>query len=289
MWKSTHSKLTRARAQRARRSADARATLADSKVRERRKMIRRIKSAFVLVLATLMVAGLSWVSYLDTFGVRDIVVDGTVELRDGAIQAEMMQATAAASLGLFSKQNVLLYPQKKLEAQLQYEFPRIEHVEITTEPTQQQVHVTIAEREPYATWCRGRDAARECYRIDRRGFVFERIARPDSSALIFDGGSTADVVLRTRIAPEYFVSLVNFIDDITARDLQVRAVHIRGTDATLTLAPSWDLKVALDKNLGATAFNLDAVLTEHGLASRIDELSYVDMRFDERVYYKLKE
>ena len=33
----------------------------------------------------------------------------------------------------------------------------------------------------------------------------------------------------------------------------------------------------------------EAILDEHNLRGKLDEVLYIDMRFDERVYYKIRE
>lgn len=291
MWKKQTNSRTRPATSRKTKSArsDVRLKLSESKLRERRKLIRRAKSAFVLVLATFIVTGLSWVSYLDTFRVQEIVVEGTTHLSSSAIEAEMLQATAGAALGLFSRQNVLLYPYHSLETALPETFPRIETIDVRTEPIQQRATVTITEREPYAQWCRGREINRVCYRTDRRGFIFERMAHEDAQTLLFEGGVGAEEPLRVRVAPQYFVRVVNLIDDLAHDDHIVEEVHFRGSDVTVHMRTGWKLYVAADKDLGATVFNLRAVLDNHGLQKRLSDMAYIDMRFDERVYYKLFE
>ena len=57
----------------------------------------------------------------------------------------------------------------------------------------------------------------------------------------------------------------------------------------ITFGAGWDLRIALDKDLPTTAFNFAAVMDEYSLREKVGELLYIDMRFDDRVYYKVEE
>jgi len=71
--------------------------------------------------------------------------------------------------------------------------------------------------------------------------------------------------------------------------LNPRTVTFENEDARIIFETGWELRVALDKDLGATLFNLEAVLIENNLREKLESVRYIDMRFDERVYYTSSE
>jgi cell division septal protein FtsQ len=234
-----------------------------------------------------LLGALSWLSFLDVLAVEVIAVEGNEEIRTRAVESQMMLATAGASWGLFSRQNIIVYPSSELENILAFEFPKIEKVLIMRKPLQQRIEVSITEREPYAQWCR----TDECYSIDRSGYVYEALSATSNDFVTFSGGvdESRTKVLRTSVAPEYFEQIRTFIAELSDMGLQVVQVTLEGEDARILFADGWELRVALDKDLAATSFNLAAVLDEYELKDRLIRVRYIDMRFDERIYYKMRE
>lgn len=287
MWRgSRHSNKRATTRVTAAKKVNTRAKLSRSKIAQRRSKIRALQVAAGVVLMVSLIGAVSWLSFIDILAVQTIVVQGNEGVRTRAVQSQMMLATAGASLGLFSRQNTMLYPSSELENILAFEFPKIETVSIERKPTQQRVLVSIAERVPYGLWCRGN----ECFHIDDEGFVFERVVATSTSLIAFSGGvdESRHNLLRAWVAPNHFVHATEFIQELMSLELSVKSFAFEGEDARITFADGWELRVALDKDLGAAAFNLAAVLDEYELRDRLPDLAYIDMRFDERVYYKLR-
>lgn len=250
-------------------------------------------AAIAVVVIVSFIGALSWLSFTPAVAVNNISVAGNESVRTRAIQATLMGATARPLFGLFSRQSTLLYPSTELENILLFEFPKLHTASVTPKLTQNKVEVAITERETYALWCRNIEEKPDCYYIDADGFVFEKVgdvlpATEDTT--VFRGGisETRYDPLRAYIAPEYFAGAKQFISDVASHGLAAKEFIFEGDDARVVLDAGWDIRIALDKDLGAAAFNLRAVLDDENVESRVDELVYIDMRFDERVYYKFQ-
>ncbi|MAZ67763.1 hypothetical protein CL652_03275 [bacterium] len=287
MWRGSRHSQARISTRDIAKRSTARVKLSRSKVARRRLQLRALKTAIVAVLLVSLVGMASWISFIEALAVKSIRVEGNEEVRTLAIESKMMAATAGASLGLFSKQNTILYPASELESILAFEFPKIATVSIRRELTQQRVVVSITEREPYAQWCR----KSECYNLDIEGYVYESTRATSTKLVTFSGGidESRTKVLRTYIAPEFFAQTRDFIDGLARLNLEATRFFFEEKDARIQFRDGWELRVALDKDLGATLFNLAAILGEYDLRSRLHDILYIDMRFDERVYYKVRE
>ena len=268
--------------------ASARTHLRRSRVAQRRAKMRALRVLLGVVVLVALLGAASWLSFLDTFAVQTITVEGNHVVRTRAIQARMMHATANATWGLFSRQNVLLYPRTELEDILAFSFPRIDTVSISRHPMRRSVSVRVVEREPYAQWCRTREHTRECYSVDTEGYVFEKVATTTADMIVFEGGLDATRALRARVAPQYFAQAVRFIDTLRTIGLSVATFVFEGADGRVVFRDGWELRVALDKDMAAVAHNLAVVLDEYNLRNRLNSVRYIDMRFGERVYYTLK-
>ena len=185
---------------------------------------------------------------------------------------------------------MLLYPRAELERSIAYAFPKIDTIRIESQPTRQAVQVTIRERNTYAQWCDSEGVSGTCYLLDRGGFIFEEIPTTSTSTLLITGGVSESRTnfLRTRVAPEHFADVTTFISELESLGLTVRSFAFQHDEARVYIEPGWELKVALEDDLGIIAFNLAAVLDTHHLRAALDDMLYIDMRFGERVYHKLK-
>lgn len=293
MWRGSRQGQSRTQTSRVSKSAGGRSQtrvrLDKSKVAQQRVKKKALIGAVAFTVLVSFFGAVSWASFLDVFAVQSIAVSGTQEVRERAIESELLLATASARFGLFSQQNMLLYPREALEQQLLETYPRLHSVTINKQLTQHAVHVAVEEREIWARWCEpSTDEAEVCYHVDSSGFIFEPATAVSDSLITLRGGlreSRTDP-LRARIAPQYFEEVAQLLVDLKNLSLDVYGVTFMDEDAAVLIAPGWELRVALDKDLGATAFNLRAVLDEQGLRESLESLEYIDMRFDERVYFK---
>jgi len=290
MWKGSRLKKApvRKKATPTRKSARAQSKLSNSKIAHRRNQVRALVGALVFILIVCSTGGLSWLSFSNFVAVENIAVEGNKEIKASQIQTIMIEETAKPKFMLFSRQNTITYPTKELEDILFFEFPKIESISIDKQPRKKSVVVSIVEREKYAVWC---DANRKCYFLDASGFIFEELRATSTEKVIFEGGVKENISspLRSIVAHEHFVSVVGLLKGLDELNLQVKTFKFEGDDARIIFEAGWELIVALDKDLGATAVNLEAVLDEYSLRDKLGEVLYIDMRFDERVYYKIRE
>lgn len=271
----------------------ARVRLSHSDIRARRNKRRLLIACAAFVLLIALVGGVGWLSHASFLAVQKVTVEGTTTINPADVEASLHSATETPHLfGLISRQNILTYPARTLEETLAYEYPRIAHVVLRKQFFAREVSVQITQRLPYALWCMQEKLVEvyipaKCFSVDEAGFVYESAeAFPD--ALTLYGGLPLGITdpLRTDVAADYFSATSAFIATLAEQGLRVRTVHFDDKDATLVVAPNWSLKVALDKDLGAVAFNLEALLKEQNLQNTLETIEYIDMRFDERVYIK---
>ncbi len=270
----------------------ARTKLSKSKVAQRRNKMRALRVSLIVVAIVSFFGGLSWLSFADFVTIQDINVEGNVSLKTKAIQAKILEHTSTPTLFLFSRQNSLLYPSSELEDILSFEFPKIKTIAIKARPTKRVAEVVITERAPDALWCTGSisTSTQACYYTDTSGYIFERSLKLLEGMIVFRGGlneSKANM-LRAYIEPKYFAQVSEFLDALRALDLQPSNFSFEGNDARITFPSGLELRIALDKDLRAAAFNLAAVLRDNNLQENLESIKYIDMRFDGKVYYKSK-
>ena len=263
-----------------------------SKIAIRRRKIRALKFAAAIVMIVFLFGAVSQISFLPALSVQTVNVEGAQEVKPLALKSYLQQATAQPAFYFFSRQNIGTYPAAAMEQELLFEFPELQSATIDRKFFKRAVEVRITEREPYVVWCVQQEGS-NCYFVDADGFIYgviERDEKASSLVRVFGGVSLGarTTALRARIVPEYFLSLRDFVAELKRQDLQVQTIVLEENDAHLTIEPGWELRIALTTDLGAVAFNLTAILDDAEFQNK-EEINYIDMRFDNRVFYKVGE
>jgi len=224
--------------------------------------------------------GISWLSFSNFLAVKEISIRENVEVKTVAIESLILEQTKTPKWYMFSRQNILSFPRKEVESVLLSTFPKIDNVSIKRKLFKKEIEILIQERQTYALWCQENG---ECYRLDTNGFAFERVFGIEGRVVFKGGlGESREDVMRVSVSPEHFSNASTLIDDLSGIGLETSIFSFEGSDATISLESGLEIKVAMDKDLKAMVFNLEAVIEELNL----EEIQYIDMRFEKRVYYK---
>lgn len=266
-------------------------------LRARRRRIRALAVLGVLILFTGIVYGVSWVSYLPQFNVSSISISGAKDIKEELISRSIEALLDDGSYHILSRRNILLYPRASLEEIVAKSFPLIKSVHVTRSSMfATEIVVTIEEREPFARWCR--DDAR-CYFMDDSGFIYAPVGANTGTTTsqanpreryIFRG----DIASSTEPIGQWFVqahlpgllSLLKFLGQagFTAESAEVEDDQ----DILVHLQEGFLLKASFGADAGTLVKNLQLVLASEVLKGKTEELEYIDLRFGNRVYYKLK-
>jgi len=259
-------------------------------LRTKRRRRRLIWLAVSVVLLLGFGYGISYASYLPQFSVQSFEVQGAKKLEPEQIRAHAEAVVFDGASRLFSRANVFLYPKTEIEASLKEKFPRIESVKVARDSiSSTAVIITIREREPYARWCET-DAG--CYAMDRAGYIFVPIDATSTeliSQYVFHGAlsATTSPVGQTYL-PGKLSSLLALLDRLAEAGFTPRDVSVEGEDFAITLGQGFELRASFGVNVAELVRDIDLVLSSDSLRDKQNQLEYVDLRFGNRVYYKLK-
>ncbi len=263
-----------------------------SQLRKERRKFFFLKIAFsffiVLVLAVLSVWGLNY-SLIDPNSTK---VLGNVIVSAQDISDSVDRLIGGKYFGLIPKSNILFYPKEEILLALRSAFPILDTIEVKR-GSFSALTILVVERKPYGVYCEGDlDAPQNsCIFLDNNGFLYkETPTMTGSNFVIFESASTS-LDVNNIIFPSFFDSLKLFIAKLSDLKLEVRQVFenenkdleilVKG-DTKLFLAPPFDFDMAFE--------NLKTVLSGSILREniKISDVEYVDLRFGNRVYYKLK-
>jgi cell division septal protein FtsQ len=181
---------------------------------------------------------------------------------------------------------LIFYPKRKLEISLLNDFKRLSSVDITYEGNNSLL-VDVMERKPDWIWCAGSD----CFFMDEQGLVFAKA--PNFSGPVFfkiqggisveDGGSPVGKYFQP---PWQIGDMKAFVAGVKKLGYEPIGAEITiDGDTDLRLKNGPVLKLGRDKTLAVSLIDLSDALSS-GLIKELDKKNYIDLRFDNKVFYK---
>lgn len=263
----------------------ARVELPQSRLRARRKK-KRVRLAFVgagaLVLLCAIVVGLTHLPFIQ---IRGVVVSGTETLGTSTIESYIKERIAGYYLLVVPKRNIFIYPKDDIAAGLLASFPQLRSADVRAEDFHT-IAAQVVEREPKALWCQGTD----CYLMDQGGVVYAPAG--DAEFVSYRGATEGSKLPRQYLSEEAFESLFALVDALSQKvgSSSVTTVAVDSSrDVEATFDNGFVLRFALGDASGDVFERFGLALgsgpfVKHSLA----EFYYLDLRFGDKLYYKLK-
>jgi hypothetical protein len=258
--------------------------------RKRRLIVLSIVGAVCLVLGAV---GL-WASHSDRFAVRSVIISGAQHVSEDAVRSLADTVVHDGRMHIAGRNNIALYPAEDVAQAIEQTFPRVQSATVRVSSWRDRtITISIVERSAYVLWCTDTTNTM-CYVTDDAGVVFEPLVYTDQYRVMYgtiqpDERHGAEAPLWGMLEPAYFDSLKKLITECEAFSFDVRTATIDGHDVVLALKNGFDVHADLTASPNDTINALVSVLAQKDLASIPQtDIDYVDVRFGERVFYKLK-
>lgn len=265
----------------------ARVALPESKVRARRRRRRVVGSLIFGGLILVIFASMVWLSHAPFLRVQGVVVSGLKTTASSSVIA-LVKSNLEGTYGyLFAKNNILLYPQDDIAAALALKYPQFKVAEVHAQDFST-IAVVVVEREPKALWC-----LEACYFMDEDGVVYAPAPEFSSPVYVAYRGSATDGRLpRHYLTKDTFHSLSALVGAIAQKEsteLVVSAAVDGQGDVRLRFESGFMLIFPL-KAQGGDIFERYALArgAEPFAGRTLSEFEYLDLRFGDKLYYKLK-
>jgi len=254
----------------------------------RRRRRRLIVFGFVVFALVLLVGALAWASRAPVFTIQGVEVRGTHTVSKDALKAAAEGQLSTAGFALFSKRSMFLYPEKTIEKQILEIFPRVKTVEASlTAVINPSLSLSVAEREPFALWC---EDVSTCFFLDDEGVLFAPSTFTQKKMPIFYGGMVGEVREGTSFLPTRFLYAITLINELEKREILVKSFTVlHEDDFEIKTKEGVRLVIGFDQQIEDVASNAETALESETLEGKVKNIEYVDLRFGNRVYYKLKE
>lgn len=259
-------------------------------LRARRRRVRAFIAFLVLVFVAGVAYGVHVASYLPQFSVNTVSVVGASDVAPKLISDYVETILDDGSYHFLSRKNIFLYPRAAIEQAVVGFFPRIKSAKVSRPSVlSTTIEVTVEERQPFALWC-GADS--RCYSMDDGGFIFAEASTTQEHAgqYIFEGGiaTSTDAIGQTFVRA-HLAGLIALLHLLGQAGFDPRGVSVEGEqDFSIPLRDGFRIKASFGEEGTTLIKNLQLVLVSDTLNGKKDQLEYIDLRFGNRVYYKLK-
>jgi hypothetical protein len=242
----------------------------------------------VLLVAAICVDIILWQSW---FRVNDIRAEGP--------SAEAIQTFAQKELGgtrfmVVPKNSIFFLPTKELRAHILAAFPDAEAISIHPAGLRT-LTITATPRAAVAWWCGSAPGDTSgCYDLDAQGFVFAPVKPEDAVAStsmlsiyapLAGAHEGASPLGGTLAHADGLPKLLEFVKAIRSLNANIVTVIVRGDEADLMTPANTRITYVIGRESQAATLAASAF---PDLNLNDGSLLYVDLRFDNKVYFKKK-
>ena len=273
--------------------------------RRRRVLIWRL--VITLVILGGLLGGLVVFLRLPVLAIKNIEVQGASALDKAELAAVAESVLQNNFTGLFPRKNFLIYPRRQIKEILSERFQRIEQMSLKVEEDNILV-VEIKERQGEYLWCGLEplepDPSGECFFTDAQGYIFDQApyfsgnvyfkiyGPPAQAGPLYNSLATSHIGSQV-FPPEDFIRLMEFKHRMETLRLAPVYFWIKQEGECVARGSAgFEIFFLCTGNLEETAENLSAALQAEPFApdyeKRLPDLLYLDLRHDNKVFFKLK-
>lgn len=275
---------------------------------KRNRRVRRLRlSVLCSILFISIIGALSYFSAHPRVVINKIIITGNSIIDTSNLQSKVEEKLSGRYLRLFSRSNFLIYPNHKIYNILLSDFPRIEKLKVGRDGLNT-LKIEITERSGSYLYCgvsipeNKEDVGENCYFVNNDGYIFDK-APYFSGDVYFKyylniEGNPANPTKTQMLPVDRFHELVRFTDGVSSLGFKplylvmssdgVDYLYLKskgsGPDPRIIFKEENEIPVVLD--------NLSTAMREKEFANEInskyDTLSYIDLRFKNKVLYKFQ-
>ena len=265
-------------------------------LRDRRRraiMFRLGISLGVLIFLFFLILICSWQSY---FRIDKIKVTGNMSLNENNLILATDVPLSNNYGSIWPKNFFAWYPRQEIKEFLETQFPRILDVN-TGLAGFSSINLEITEKKPIGVWCGLiKTQVEPCYLVDKDGFIFDKAPNYSGSLFVhYYGPLNREVAVGANyLSVDNFQALKSFLDNLHNEDLDVTDIEYISTDDffNLYIANGPRLLINTRQTYDKTLRNILVLLRSKELnlhdTKNLTSLSYIDLRFGNKISYKEK-
>jgi cell division septal protein FtsQ len=228
--------------------------------------------------------GLYFLTDLEAIQIKNVSISETKFLTKEFIRKVYDDSVSGRFFLVFAKNNFLFLPVIKIEENIRKELV-IKDVKITKEGIDS-VKIEIVENVPFAVYC-----VDDCYFVNDEGLFFATTTKDyDKSLIALEGEKTGEILGSYYISKEYFKNLyqkINFLKGININVTKIKTADFETFNLNTKEGPELFVEASDDPTV--VVENLKAAIDQEAINhAQFKNLEYIDLRFEDRVFYKIK-
>ena len=259
----------------------------NKKIKKRRFQLILISIGFLSILFALV-----YFSRQERFLITTVTVMGENMVDKEEITQIAQNLLAGYYLWVIPRANTLIYPRYTIERNLLEQSPRLKSVDLNLDKDRKLL-ITVVERVPFALYCVG-NLNNECFFLDEEGFIFAHA--PSFSSGVYFVYRTKDLIEnpigKRFITIEEFRSLSKFLETFFVLGIQLLALEIGDDEYRLSLLNNGQIIWRRNSDFTFIHSNLEAFLSDDSIQAQgdfLDKILYLDLRIENKVFYKFKD
>lgn len=242
----------------------------------------------VLGSALVLVGVLVAASHIPALLIDTVTVVGAESVASSTVRANINELLRGFYIHALPKRNIFLYPQERIEESLMRAYPAFASVDAYAVDFST-IAINIVERNPRALWCQ----EGKCFFMDENGMVYaDSPIFSEPIYISYSGAAEGRSLPKQYLTPTQFQSLAALVDAIAQRlpEEQVKGVHVDAAgDVRIFFESGFILLFALRDEGGDIFERFTLALTAEPLTTHtLPSFEYLDLRFGDKLYYKLK-
>ncbi|KKW35704.1 hypothetical protein A2852_00405 [Candidatus Adlerbacteria bacterium RIFCSPHIGHO2_01_FULL_54_23] len=259
----------------------SRIILPELKVKARRRRRRARMALLFGILALGIFGGAVALARASFLRITDVAVSGVKTVPQISVEEIVREKLQGSYFFLFPKNNILLYPQKEIEKTLLAAHGEFKTAEVRAKDFHA-LAVAVIEREPKAVWCYSITSGQaECYLMDEDGVPYAPAPQFAEQVYVEYRGTLGG----------YFSALFALVEALMQKepDNPVRQVVVDENEVRAYFQKDFLLIFSL-KDSGGDVFERFslALASEPFKGRKLSEFEYLDLRFGDKLYYKIK-
>lgn len=255
---------------------------------------RAFRLSLFVVLFILIVAIPAFAMRHERLLINNVVVEGNGATTSEEIEDIVRERLQGNLLWFIPRANALIAPEGRIEERLLADIPRLSSAEVNLDNLKT-LRVVVRERTPFALYCENIEVIShpsKCFFLDQSGNIFSEA--PDFSGevyMIYSASPVLESPLRSQlIEPKEFGNINAFVSELQTLGILAKAVVRRGEEYAAVLSGGAELKWRSGQNLSDLVSDLRAFLRDSKMkAAAFGDLMYIDLRFDNKIYWLPKE
>lgn len=277
-----------------------------NEIRRKRHKALRNKVLFFSFLFIFLLTLASFALHIKKINIKNIEIVGNKVVENKDIIKIAENELNGNYLWIFPKSNFLIYPKNNIKNKLTTNLTRLNNISISTKDSETLL-IETNEYEGKYLWCginpvAEMDITNKCYFMDSSGYIFDEAPYFSGEIYFKIFGNSFNAQLNNNnpigssFLKENFNNLISFKNSLEMMGIQ---------SYSFVLDENGDGNMFISKNLtGAKIIfkinsdypkiigNLESIINTEPLAStiknKLNTLNYIDLRFGNKVYYKLQ-